>query len=378
MKLLAFLSFIVFAVFLSGCISQQPSITTRSVEIPTATNTATPTPPDTNITIPSPASATITPIVAVPKPTLDLTVPMIEENMRWRKFPIHIFIDNKTCSNQEYDIRTAIYHWNKNVIASFEVIDAFTKDSVVVKCYDETESFYLDKDDYVHQKVGEALPLYSELGDFKIIEGGYVNIYRTTRACSMPVRYIHEFGHILSLNHTTDETDIMYPYEDCSQTIKPETKDTLQKLYSDEVNNYVEYLYKTNSSACPVNTTVCSGRCLPQCSENYTLVCDNIEPKCTLNWTKISKFDWAKFDESKINCYGELYPPCEGNQIFICEYYSGAVGYCMNRDDFERAAWWAKCSESYTLYCGSCQLPCLGTAYCDADKYKCVSSGNKP
>lgn len=299
--------------------------------------------------------------------------------MRWRNFPIHVYIDNKTCSAQGYlqGIIKAMNYWEENTIAKFQVVDNFSNDSVVVKCYDEDESYYLGEDDYVHQKLGEALPLHSELGDFKIIEGGYVNIYRTTIDCIAPIRYIHEFGHILGLNHTTNQADIMFPYEDCSQTIKPETKNALQKLYSDEATNYVEYLFKTNSSACPVNTTVCSNRCLPTCSENYTLVCDATNPSCTINWTKISKFDWANFDTNKINCYGELYPPCEGNEIFICEYYTRPVAYCMNRDDFERAAWWMKCSESYALYCNGCRIPCNGTAFCDADTYRCEASDKK-
>lgn len=292
--------------------------------------------------------------------------------MRWRKFPVYVYIDNETCKNYMSEINQSLNTWNAETAASFEITDDMDKERlVVVRCYPETMSYYLDEEDYVRQKLGEALTLYIELGDYKIIEGGVVNMYKTTLNCIRPLRYIHEFGHILGLNHTDDKTDIMYPYEDCSLELKQETIDSLEKLYAKEIDDYVGYLYETEEPICPVNTTKCEGRCWPNCPENYTMSCEDFEFSCEANWTAISDFEWDKFEDYKIYCAGEYYPPCARNGMLICSPRYKAA-YCMEREEFEESVWWAKCSDKYNIYCdGHCQKACLGTSFCYVDDFYC-------
>lgn len=375
------LGIILLAVFLAGCTTPLSDSTTPTTAPPNITpeKAASDIPNfiSTNASTElSAANISNITVVKLPKPALNLSTLFLEQNIRWRKFPVKIYIATETCTDtQVYEIKRALEIWERETVASFSLTDNKNASQVVtVKCYPETQSYYLGDDEGVYQKLGEALPAYVNISDFNIIEGGHVNIYRTTIACDRPQRYIHEFGHILGLNHTQDDTDIMYPYEGCSQLIKPDTIGILEKLYSSEVNEYVERLFKTETPTCPVNTTSCGGRCWPQCSENYTLSCDDIEPSCNVNWTKVNTFDWTKFDDYKIECNGELYPPCQGDQMFVCEY---EIAYCMGREDFKKAAWWTRCPDTDNLYCDEgCRSPCLGTAYCSVDKYYCTPKAN--
>ena len=47
-------------------------------------------------------------------------------------------------------------------------------------------------------------------------------------------RAIHELGHIIGFDHTTDPSDIMYPYESCARQITKKEIMTIESIYSME------------------------------------------------------------------------------------------------------------------------------------------------
>ena len=52
---------------------------------------------------------------------------------------------------------------------------------------------------------------------------------------------MHEFGHALGLAHTNNTADIMHQYVECNMVITDEIKSTLAELYSDKVDEYVDF-----------------------------------------------------------------------------------------------------------------------------------------
>ena len=183
-------------------------------------------------------------------PTLDLnesaiTAPMLIENLRWKKLPIYVYIDNESCQLHEDEIRWALDIWEAETVADFKIINNPNCDNCInTTCYAETETTKTVEGEYIYTRLGEArITEYYPLDGLNVINKVEVYIYRTTRSCSKPIRYMHEFGHALGLAHANNTQDIMHQYVECNMVITDEIKSTLAELYSDKVDKYVEFYF---------------------------------------------------------------------------------------------------------------------------------------
>jgi len=243
-----FLFLIIPLIFLSGCISYPPE------EKPTPNFSSNTTNETINVTtiMPNNVSTTPEPTPVVKKPVLNLTASMIKENIRWRELPIHVYIEKTgsyNCDLQRDEILEAIRIWESETVVSFKLTDNKScTNCVYVKCFTETEANVTISGEYIYKTLGEAHPVYYQLDDFYLIDSGYIGVYRTSVKCIRPIKYIHEFGHMLGLAHSENENNVMHQYEECDQVITNEIKYTLEQLYSEFVDDYVEYLYNKKFS----------------------------------------------------------------------------------------------------------------------------------
>jgi hypothetical protein len=133
--------------------------------------------------------------------------------------------------------------WESTTVVRFsQTTNSSCGECIKVTCYSESQAEITQTEQYIYTLVGEGWSVSYRLGNFSIITEGGVDIYETTTSCIRPIRYIHEFGHALGLNHTDDKNSILFPYEDCNQIITKEIVDTLAQLYSDNASSYIEYL----------------------------------------------------------------------------------------------------------------------------------------
>ncbi len=187
-----------------------------------------------------PTSA-ITQMSSEQKTAANLVAPMYAKNLRWRDLPIPVYL-NQTCSSQRSEILQSIQTWESETVISFVLTDqSDCTNCIHVNCF--TESDVKKTGDGKFLVVGQGWPTFYSLGDFKIISRGLINLYSTDVKCIKPIRIIHEFGHVLGLDHSTDENNVMYQHEICSSVVTQDIKDTFQNLYSNSTNEKLESFY---------------------------------------------------------------------------------------------------------------------------------------
>lgn len=211
--------------------------TTKNIETGTTTTQTT-----TTSTITSSTTTTM------PQLNLNITAKMLIENPRWYSLPIYVYIDNKTCENFRNHILSTLAIWNSETVVDFEITSNSSCDNCVdVVCFTASETNSTEQGGYIYTTVGEGqITQYYPLGDLNIIKMAEVIIYETSKSCIRPVRYLHEFGHILGFAHTDDTKSIMYQYEDCSEVITDEIKNSLAELYSNKADEYLKSILNEN------------------------------------------------------------------------------------------------------------------------------------
>ncbi|MCD6482936.1 MAG: matrixin family metalloprotease, partial [Candidatus Aenigmarchaeota archaeon] len=158
--------------------------------------------------------------------------PLLAKNIRWPSLPIKVYVDEHECTfGEKNDIINGINKWNTVLDKTFFVITNNSKEAdVIAKCTDFIRD-YTEQNEIVI--LGEAkIERMVDTGLFNISEDAVVYIKTRSKKCIEPVTVIHEFGHILGLDHVNDTKNIMYPYEDCDEKIENYTIETIKNLYS--------------------------------------------------------------------------------------------------------------------------------------------------
>ena len=158
--------------------------------------------------------------------SLQLSHPLIAENVRWARMPIRVFIDPSCSKSKIESIREAMRIWEEvtDHLIKFELVEKNYQ--VLIKCSNLLE------ESAGYSAIGEAKPTLIYTGYFHLIENASIVFLKRRISCVKPIVELHELGHVLGLDHVNDSKNVMYSYEKCDQTIPNYTVATLKKLYS--------------------------------------------------------------------------------------------------------------------------------------------------
>jgi predicted Zn-dependent protease len=165
----------------------------------------------TNNSLPTTSTTTI------PTTTSTTTTTKIPEAKKY--LTREVFIDMKSGESMLWfsektveDVRAAMKIWEEktNHIINFEEVRAEQVADVTIKF---SESFNASSPG--KKIIGEAYVYFGEVR-------GIIYIQPSAISCRNQVRAMHELGHIIGLNHSTDYKSVMYPIESCAQNITEE------------------------------------------------------------------------------------------------------------------------------------------------------------
>lgn len=174
------------------------------------------------------------------------TTPVLYENLRFKESRISYFIEN-TCSKKRKDSVKEAFSIFEDKVGNINFYEVnFEGAEIRVRCSNEEIEL---EDSLV--AAGEGGPsTIIDNGEFKVIENANILLYKDQK-CDKPVVEIHEIGHVLGFNHSSNENNIMYPVSKCGQELDSNTIRILRELYAIESlgDAYIEYLSARKSGS---------------------------------------------------------------------------------------------------------------------------------
>ncbi|MBU2577048.1 MAG: matrixin family metalloprotease [Nanoarchaeota archaeon] len=153
--------------------------------------------------------------------------PVFSEKLRFNHNKLSFFIDPSCSQKRETSMREAfqIFEDTMGIISFYGMGDDSA--DIVVECSDT----YIELGENLFA-AGEGGPTnITNTSNFKTIQKGMIFLYEDQR-CDRPVVEIHELGHVLGFDHTSDPTNIMYNISRCDQKISQDMIDLINELYS--------------------------------------------------------------------------------------------------------------------------------------------------
>lgn len=157
--------------------------------------------------------------------------PLLARNIRWSSLPIKVYVDTSECSfGEQNDVIRGINHWNSiTKMNLFSMVNNISNADVVVRCTSFIEDY---KDTSGIVVLGEAkIGSIVNTGLFNVSKNAIVFIKTRSKKCIQPITVIHEFGHVLGLDHVNDTNNVMYPFENCNERVENYTIETIKNLY---------------------------------------------------------------------------------------------------------------------------------------------------
>ena len=152
------------------------------------------------------------------------------------KSPMPYYVFNKSAINSYkynltlYNLRLAFSQWENATRGKVRFVQANNspEEGIIIEILPSLVNFTKGR-----ETIGEAAPVYYDLGSYSLIVGGRMLIFPLYGGAENRVTLVHEIGHIMGLDHNSNPHSVLYPTNIYSQKITPDIIEALDILYRD-------------------------------------------------------------------------------------------------------------------------------------------------